>query len=369
MTTSPPTLDYQSPVATIRHTRMIPIVEALAHIAFGAVLPIVCFAMSAPGYPGVDQPWQSGQLRMYAGQIPRAACAWPFYPLLLYSIISLVMSVFSPALAASRFPLRLGIYTGIVLALQFLAIQAICLEGSGVLFAMLIAAAVVPYGLYELTRWLIRRYERGMRLVGVTLAAIAAALLLGTLALGRTPWLMTPGIVLLVVAPALTLASYLAVARVLMVNARVTRGAWLWIPWIAGYSAAWWASIECAMAQYAKLPKVAPSGCYVVTAAAGGHPRFVKSERLLASDGTVVMINRQLLSLKFAELFMAAACPNIHRQLRFAYDRVGPPIARCISAHPIFCDLAYCSLKPFEWGVIVMCHIARPRCRDGTSIA
>jgi hypothetical protein len=171
----------------------------------------------------------------------------------------------------------------------------------------------------------------------------------------RLHLLFMPGLFALIAAPGLTLASYLSVARVLLTyRDGKKRGWWLWAPWLGGYSAAWWGSVVFMLDAYSKLPRAAPSGCYVVTAAAGGHPWLVRSKRMIRDDGSVAVMNAQLHRLKLAELFIAAAFPRMHRQLRSVYDRVGPPIARWVSTHPVLCDLAYCSLKPLEWAVMLV---------------
>src|SRR3954451_23595621 len=58
-TTPPPTLDYPTPLATVRPTRVIPGIENSARIAFGVMLMFVCvsrtdFARAA--HPGMPDP-------------------------------------------------------------------------------------------------------------------------------------------------------------------------------------------------------------------------------------------------------------------------------------------------------------------------
>ncbi|BBO31853.1 DUF6688 family protein [Lacipirellula parvula] len=117
--------------------------------------------------------------------------------------------------------------------------------------------------------------------------------------------------------------------------------------WAAGHLAAWRKSMDLAIEAYSKLPTDPPQ-CYVCTAAAQGHCRFVRSHRVVAFDGRSMPVNEQLQTLKAAELAIAIAAPRLHRRLRRLYNRIGPPLARRLK-NPWLADAAYLSLKPAEW--------------------
>jgi hypothetical protein len=114
--------------------------------------------------------------------------------------------------------------------------------------------------------------------------------------------------------------------------------------WLTGYTAAWSYSIYQMFELYNALPKEPP--CYVVTAAAQGHPGFVGSRPVSASSG-IIWVNRQLQTLKCAELVLQVLAPRLHRALRFVYNIIGPVLARRLT-HPFLADIAYLSLKPAE---------------------
>lgn len=116
--------------------------------------------------------------------------------------------------------------------------------------------------------------------------------------------------------------------------------------WLSGYTTAWYLSIQEMFKLYESLPKNPPAGCYVVTASAQGHPSFVGSQPVSTSSG-IIWVNRQLQTLKCAELALQALAPGLHRTLRFVYDIIGPPLARRLT-HPVLADMAYLSLKPAE---------------------
>ena len=77
---------------------------------------------------------------------------------------------------------------------------------------------------------------------------------------------------------------------------------------------------------YSKLPLEDPSGCYIATAAARGHPAIVKSWPVQLAGGKILQVNRQLAILKAGELALRALAPRLHCALRWIYDFVGPMI-------------------------------------------
>jgi hypothetical protein len=116
--------------------------------------------------------------------------------------------------------------------------------------------------------------------------------------------------------------------------------------WGAAYAASWAAAVAQAIRAYHALPTTRPTGCYVASAAARGHRRFVRSR-----DVGGARVNDQLRRLKCAEIALATVVPRVHRAARWAYERVGPVIARGM-VHPLLADVAYLTLKPAE-GVCV----------------
>jgi hypothetical protein len=118
--------------------------------------------------------------------------------------------------------------------------------------------------------------------------------------------------------------------------------------WLAVYMAAWRFDILKMFALYAALPPQPPPDCYIATAAANGHPRFVRSRSVRRVDGKSMRVNKQLQILKCAELVLMAIYPQVHKLLRNIYDVVGKSLARKIQ-NPFMADMAYLLLKPCEW--------------------
>jgi hypothetical protein len=120
------------------------------------------------------------------------------------------------------------------------------------------------------------------------------------------------------------------------------------VMWFSAMAVTLAVKIPLAMRLFAALPVERPNGygdCFVVSAAAQGHPRFVCS-RFDAAVGRPV--NKQLHTLRTFEDALAQYQPITHRRLRLIYDRVGPPVAACIRS-PFVADVMYLVLKPAEW--------------------
>lgn len=92
------------------------------------------------------------------------------------------------------------------------------------------------------------------------------------------------------------------------------------------------------------LPEVAPE-CFIVTAAAKGHPNIVKS--YVKNDGEKIM-NRQLEEFYAFEYWLVNHFPRFHQRLRKRYNVIGPVIARRLNA-PWKADLMYFTLKPLQY--------------------
>ena len=119
------------------------------------------------------------------------------------------------------------------------------------------------------------------------------------------------------------------------------------LAWLGGFAAAWSIAILRMFQLYAALPTVPPN-CYIATAAANGHARFVGSREVTLADGTQMRVNAQLHRLKCAELALKAIAPRLHAMLRKMYDTLGKPLARRM-INPFVADAAYLLLKPCEW--------------------
>lgn len=110
----------------------------------------------------------------------------------------------------------------------------------------------------------------------------------------------------------------------------------------------WLGSIYNARRIYSELPEEPPPGCFVVTAAAHGHPILVGPFVPIERGGLVRRANIQLLTFWELERCWTVRLPRSHQAFRRVYNPVGRKLARFI-ARPWLADAAYLALKPAEW--------------------
>jgi len=118
--------------------------------------------------------------------------------------------------------------------------------------------------------------------------------------------------------------------------------------WLSALAVTIAVKVPLAMRFYAALPPERPQGygdCFVVSAAALGHPRFVGSWYDARLGRTV---NDQWRTLRAFEDRLAQRLPASHARLRRFYNRAGPAVAARIRS-PLSADLMYLALKPVEW--------------------
>jgi hypothetical protein len=316
----------------------------------GVVLPVICFLISFPEGPT----WQSGTFGAYAQLLLARRPSVPIYPLLFYNMVSMSLVLFAPERYVRYFVVRFGIYSGVLLALQYWVIFQLTMVADRVedplaalpfLFCMgvlsLIAVSVPPL-IGKLARALAKKvWWPGLATLLLALALLppicfyVAAVILWC----STPW---------------ALASYAAVSvyvarRGGSERCRFSLAQLLAVfAWWAAYLGAWRTSFLLMLEEYAALPETPPQGCYVASAAARGHRRVVGSRGYRLPDGSICPVNDQLRYLKAFELLLAAASPELHRMCRWVYNRLGPRLASLL-VHPLAADVAYVSLKPAEW--------------------
>jgi MFS family permease len=270
----------------------------------------------------------------------------------------------------------LGIWSGSAVMLWYCAVFALTIgriepANPATLFTPLIVGAiqagllVAIWGIGLLVRWLGQRIRLLVSalvlgigalvlwiIIAIDVAAVFAVILLGVGLFCAPVWAL--------------LCFAFASARLLMVepaSRRATLLHWmLGMTWLAMFFAACRQSVVFSLREYSKLPVHQP-GCYIATAAACGHRRFVKSFVRL-DDPAGPAANRQLQVFKAFEFLLRSISPAAHRLLRRIYDSIGPKLARRIR-NPWLADLAYVTLKPAEWGAaaILWCWLGRERNR------
>lgn len=332
----------------------------------GIVTPLICFSFAAwvNGQPLIDS-WQSGNFDVYASLMLTLRAGWPFYPLLLYCMTAIGCYAAREKPGDERFWVRLGLYGGALLAWQYvflvyfagslsnlsrdLPLALVCLM---VMIPIATALAVV----LALFGGLLTEAVKSIGWLKTGAAFILTLLLAASAAVNGVSSMQ--GVffyaMLFVVAPGPIFAALAYSFAAYQVAS--TKGRYRFrlshllagTGWAAAHLAAWRKSMDLAIEAYNQLPTDPPQ-CYVCTAAARGHARFVKSRPVVVVlDGRAMPVNDQLQTLKAAELALAIAAPRFHRGLRCLYNQVGPPLARRLS-NPWSADAAYVSLKPAEW--------------------
>ncbi len=310
------------------------------------VLPMVCFSLSDVLKPE----WQSGNFSDYMNLMLIRQVAWFFFPFLIYSVVCLLLLLVAPRRFAAHVTVRFGVYTGVVLALQYVVLAL------GTHFGMV---GTISACILILSQWVYGKVKPGWRfgyllillvLIFITMLIVLHPSLqiesLGSFFTSAPLWIL---IVVLAASPGLCFA-VMAVTSVKLVKIyKITPSLWPatgLITWFAAYAFAWRFSILQAIEIYDSLPKEPPN-CYIATASARGHKPIVHSKRLVTTNGAM-WVTTQLQVLKCAELALMALAPRLHYVLRAVYDVVGYALAKHIT-NPFLADLAYLSLKPFEW--------------------
>jgi hypothetical protein len=344
----------------------------LALLYAGVVVPVLSHMIAFHESPDAAD-WQSGSLDDKLSFTLSAPASIPFYPLMLYPMVCLVLLLFREKRFADRALVRFGILTGIPVAAWYAAMLGLVVTDTsellswhalGVPFmaAVAIAAPLAAWGVLRLLLW--ARRTLNVPWVAVVGGLVVLYIVFCFLALATegepTAALFWPAGLLaafcffsLLCGPSWALGSYLFMSlRLLACSPRPLRYGMFQLmavlSWLAAFLAACRWSVVKSLEIYATLPTEPPGDCYVASAAAHGHRMVVRSQLCPTSAGTLVPVNRQLRVLKAAELTILALAPALHRQLRNVYDRLGPLAARHL-ANPYLADVVYLLLKPVEW--------------------
>lgn len=336
---------------------------------------IAAFVFVAGGAPlhfaaaDVFQPdWQTGKFTDKAALYASEEVTALFLPFIVVAWMTTLATI-AAGERASRFAiLRLGVYSSVVLAVHYLVLTAILTYG------LTLGVLVIVLILKPLTRWVGDHEHRkrflfcgaGVFLIWVCLFVAAALGLVSQNAddiLSRIVMfaIAAPFAVLLFSGPALFVVISV---RLAMQAKRIGKSqgassirramtAVASVVWVVGYLRAWRLGAARAMERYAELPSQPPD-CFVATASAGGHPRFVGSRQATTTSGQVFAVTTQLQRLKAAELLLQVVVPSVHRRLRMRYNQFGPRLASALST-PLRCDLSYVALTAIEviaWPVV-----------------
>jgi hypothetical protein len=311
---------------------------------FVTVMPIFSFASIRLLKPE----WQSGKLSDYIVLLLFPEASWLFFILLAYSVVSYILLLLSPERYSRSFLIRFGIYTGVLLALQYSILSGLYfLDDSSNPFFLLLW--ILPLIFVPIHRWAVRRWSA--RTVNSLLILLAVGILVVSAVAQGNPSLILffPFVLLTIAAPfwsfLLAIRTSFWVLKNYEAGLSLPRGLGL-TAWLAGYAAAWRFDILKMYELYAALPPQPPPDCYIATAAAQGHPQVVGSWFVQRTNGKFIRVNRQMQILKCAELALMVVYPQLHKVVRKIYDVVGKALAARLR-NPYLADAAYLLLLPW----------------------
>lgn len=292
--------------------------------------------------------WQSGDIQDYLALFLSPEASLFFFPLILYSIFCFLLLMENQEQYAGNFFIRLGIYTGAFLALQYsLLIIVYIYRASWFPMLLLILLYASPWILGKVHLWLSRKLSA--LLIRNLAIGIVLVILLTTIVLTRDPIFG----VLLFCGFAAPFWSFLISGQTALwlfknYESKVTISRTFGIAtWIVAYIGALRFDILKMYELYAALPPTPPD-CYIATAAAKGHSRFVRSRIVHLRNGGLMQVNVQLQHFKSVEIALMAAFPKIHYFVRKIYDVAGRKLALHIQ-NPLLADVAFLLLLPVEW--------------------
>lgn len=325
---------------------------------FIVIMPILAFWATELFKPE----WQSGEFTAYLILLLFPEASLLFFFLLAYSIVCYCLLLIDEARYSQLHFVRFGIYTGVLLALQYSVLTGLFLLNNSLESLYLIVLWIFPVFLPKIYRWLVKKW--GAKPVNAVLAALVTVIFLISTLLMRSP--LSPLVFVLV---ALTVAApfwlFLMALRAAIwllrqYEFKLTPPHGLGLAtWIAGYIAAWRFDLLKMYELYAALPPQPPPDCYIATAAAQGHSQFVGSWLVRRTTGETMQVNKQLQILKCAELACMVLQPRFHKKIRNAYDVVGKSLAQRLK-NPFLADITYLLLKPLGWLARLMLKLLLP---------
>jgi hypothetical protein len=315
---------------------------------FVTVMPVIAFG----GIDALKPEWQNGKFESYLILFLFPEASLPFLVLLTYSVICYLFLLVAPVRFSRFFLVRFGIYTGVLLALQYSIITLIWSFASSASSTNLILPIwiwISPFIFVFLYRLALKRWSPDK--VNKSLSILILAGILITIFWNRSDLFLLVLMGLTLASPFWSFLISLRAAIWLFKNHEtkfaLPHGLGL-VAWLSAYVAAWRFDILKMYELYAALPPQPPPDCYIATAAAHGHPQFVHSWVVEGGDWKSTRVNEQLQILKCVELALSATHPHLHKRLRKLYDVIGKSLARRIR-NPFIADVAYLFLKPFEW--------------------
>lgn len=312
----------------------------------GALLPLACIAlMIAEGDPSSGRLWQSGKLDVYIALLFKWRAQIVFLPLVIFHIVSLCSWLVRPS-TIKYLIVRLGVYSGIPLAAQYLFLFGYMTAGL-MLVCSLIVGPLLALGVLVVDASY--RHRRRIWIIGIwSVIVVSAVGALIAFPYAARDLLLFVLIVCVVAAPVLSWMTYIRASIMVAVEhqrhfGRERRSLLGWLLAVQALAATWFAgwkiAIDVMLFEYSKLPTTPPN-CYLSAAAQHRHAWLFRE----ATNDVSLQTKR----LKFLEIALRCAAPRLHAALRRVYDHLGPPLANVCRKSRWFADLTYGLLLPVE---------------------
>lgn len=319
--------------------------------------------------------WQDGKFSTYV-DLTFSNEVWTlFAPFLFFSSVAMVLLLLKPQRFSQYMLVRLGIYSGAILAVHFSLQLALTSE---LFFVFVFGAVAIPilligsltlflFGLFLYLLW--QHQPKSRRIFGLVGAVLALVVVLIALA---SPWFVVNSFFTLFVisltsllcalltlcAPIALLTSGLLLTSQEIPKAKSLLFSLLGLGWIGGYAAAWYMAVNRVFDLYDQMPN--QPNCYIATASANAYPYVLRSVPMQTKTGELIQISRQLQILKAGELILLATAPYLHAFVRRHYDVIGKRLAARIS-HPLLATVSYLLLKPLEWTTFFFIKLVCPQ--------
>lgn len=223
----------------------------------GVILPVICLIAFGTGIFGPNVNWPSGSISDYGMLLLKVKPSLPFYPFLLYCMVCMTAMAIAPWRYSQWFSIRLGIYTGVILAIQYYILLGFILSKEFGLISVTIFA-VLLFGCAWLIKWF--SFDAKPRSL---LFFLSFLMDLGMIVLLLTCF----PLFYLFFNPMLCSTTWAVIAYVMLswrLLRRNKKDSWqfslaqlfIFISWLAAYFSAWRISVTLMLEEYAKLPIV-----------------------------------------------------------------------------------------------------------------
>ncbi len=314
--------------------------------------------------------WQDGKLSTYFDIFVTQGSILFFSPLFFYSLVSAYLLLTDFKKYSKLFRVRLGIYSGLVLAAtyHFLGNYALFGLSSRFLFVTLLGVPLF-FMFFCIIFVTFQKLAKLAHISNIQFYFLSLLLLIASGFLAFPPGMANP-----LADRSREILGMLFVGWIICTPGvaaifafRLCQAVWqshnhdnskrtLWsLGVLSTYVASISLSVQKTLELYNALPKTQP-GCYIATASTYGHQSFVNSSHIHnLEDKTLTTTSLQ--RAKYFEISMSVVAPSLHASLRRVYNFFGPSFASFIKDSPWLCDLAHILLKPIDWISTIFLHI------------